>query len=186
MADEEFIEEPGILKAVPGLEMRYTVFEDAKYLKEWLSDPSVRRAYPMCEAAEIEDAVARWISFARYRCSLTATLNGVPCGLATLYLQPYRQLAHQCEFGIIVGAAYRGLGIGTHLLNSLMHLAKNRFKIELLHLQVYAENPAMNLYRRLGFETFGSQTHWVKEQVEEGPEAGKVEYIGRIFMQRFL
>jgi putative acetyltransferase len=175
------------IKIIPGLEMRYTQFEDSKYLKEWLSDPSVVRAFPMGDDTEIDDAVIRWVSFARYQCSLTATLDGEPCGLATLYLQPYRKLAHQCEFGIIVGNHYREMGIGTALLNSLMHLAKSRFNIELLHLQVYAENPAIHLYKRAGFEIFGAQTHWIKEPpATEGPCAGEVEYIGRVFMQRFL
>lgn len=183
----EQVDEPRkTLRIVPGLEMRYTTFDDAKYLKEWLSDPSVARAFPMFDEAEIDDAVTRWISFARYRCSLTANFHGIPCGLATLYLQPYRKLAHQCEFGIIIDASYRCLGIGTHLLNSLMHLAKERFKIELLHLQVYAANPAIRLYKRMGFEIFGIQRHWIKEQITEGPHAGETEYIGRVFMQRFL
>ena len=49
---------------------------------------------------EIDDAVNRWIGFSRYKCSLTATIDNVPCGLVTLYLQPYRRLAHQCELGL--------------------------------------------------------------------------------------
>jgi RimJ/RimL family protein N-acetyltransferase len=178
--------EPNKFKAIDGLEIRYSQLEDGKYLKEWLSKPSVERAFPMADIAEVEDATARWISFARYRCSLTATINGVPCGIATLYLQPYRKLVHQCEFGIVIGDEYRNMGIGTQLLNSLMHLAKERFKIELLHLQVYAENPAIHLYTKLGFETFGVQTHWIKESSTSELGEEKVEYIGRVFMQRFL
>ena len=58
-----------------------------------------------------------------------------------------------------------------------MHLAKEKFKIELLHLQVYAENPAMNLYKRFGFKEFGRQESWIKEENR---------YVGRVFMERFL
>ena len=162
---------------ISGLEIRYTELSDGKYLKEWLSEPGVMRWFPMCDQVEIEDAVSRWISFSRYKCSLTAVMNGKPCGLVTLYLQPYRKLAHQCEFGIIVGGGHRGKGIGAQLLNNLMHLAKEQFRIELLHLQVYAENPAIRLYRRLGFREFGRQTHWIKD---DGV------YVGRVFMERFL
>lgn len=160
-----------------GLEVRYTKPEDAKHLKIWLMDPSVKSWFPMIDEIEIDDAVTRWISFYRYKCSLTITKNGIPCGIATLYLQPYRKLAHQCEFGIIVGEGYRNIGIGTYLMNSIIHLAKEKFKIELLHLQVYAENPAMNLYKRFGFKEFGRQNMWIKE---EG------RYVGRVFMERFL
>lgn len=163
-------------KPIPGLEIRYTEQGDAPYLKQWLMDPSVGRWFPMADEVEIDDAVNRWIGFYRYRCSLTAVINGVPCGLTTLYLQPYKKLAHQCEFGIIVGGDYRNQGVGTHLLHHLIALAKETFHISLLHLQVYADNPAIHLYSRFGFEEFGNQAKWIREQ--DG------EYVGRIFMER--
>lgn len=159
------------------VEIRYTELSDAKYLKKWLLEPSVGRWFPMYDEVEVEDAVGRWISFCRYKCSLTAVYNGEPVGLTTLYLQPYRKLAHQTEFGIIVGDEFRGKGVGSKLLTSLMQLAKENFHIELLHLTVYAENPAIKLYRRFGFEEFGRQTHWIKDNGV---------YSGRIFMERFL
>jgi len=163
---------------IPGLEIRYTEPQDAPHLKAWLMDPTVQRWFPMFDEIEIDDAVNRWVGFYRYKCSLTAVLDGVPCGLATIYLQPYRKLAHQCELGIIVGPETRGKGIGTYLMNSLAHLAKENFHIELLHLQVYSGNPAIRLYERLGFREFGRQSHWIKEK--EG------EYVGRIFMEKFI
>lgn len=161
-----------------GLEMRYTEFSDAPYLKAWLTDPEVATWFPMKDVVEIEDGVNRWIGFARYRCSLTATMDGVPCGIATLYLQPYRKLAHQCEFGIIVAPGFRNRGIGTDLIKNIIHLGQTYFNIELLHLQVYAKNPAIRLYERCGFHQFGYQKHWIKE--DEG------KYVGRVFMEKYL
>jgi len=160
-----------------GLEIRYTEEGDGKFLREWLLDPEIGRWFPMDTEQEVDDAVERWVGFYKYKCSLTAVMHGVPCGLATLYLQPYRKLAHQCEFGIIVGGGFRNLSVGSHLLRRLMLMAKEQFKIELLHLQVYAENPAMRLYKRFGFREFGRQTCWIKEEQA---------YVGRIFMERFL
>lgn len=165
-------------KEVEGLDIRYTENGDAQHLQEWLSEPGVLRWFPMYDDLEIKDAVSRWISFAQYRCSLTATMNGKPCGITTLYLQPYRKLAHQCEFGIIVGGGQRAKGVGGQLIKNLIHLAKSYFKIELLHLQVYEGNPAIHLYDRWGFKEFGRQTHWIKE----GPD----DYRARIFMERFI
>ncbi len=161
----------------PGFDMRFTEFTDAPYLHEWLADPSVAQWFPMDDPVELEDAVNRWVGFARYRSSLTAIApDGTPCGMATLYLQPYRKLAHQCEFGIIVAPKYRNLGIGSDLMRNIIHLAKEFYKIELLHLQVYSNNPAIRLYERFGFETFGYQAEWIKER--DGT------YTGRTFMQK--
>ncbi len=78
-------------REVEGLDIRYTEMSDSPSLLEWFKDPTVSRWFPMHDLVEIEDAVNRWISFSRYKCSLTATLNGKPCGIATLYLQPYRK-----------------------------------------------------------------------------------------------
>lgn len=160
------------------LEIRYTEQSDAPFLKQWLLDPTVATWFPMADGVEIEDAVLRWIAFSRYKCSLTAVSGGIPCGIATLYLQPYRKLAHQCEMGIIVGPDFRNKGIGGELMKNVSHLAKEYFHIELLHLQVYAKNPAIRLYERCGFREFGCQTHWIKEL--DG------SYTGRIFMEKFL
>lgn len=164
--------------APDGVQIRYTEAEDGKYLKQWLMDQeTTRRWFPMYDEIEIDDAVMRWVGFYRYKCSLTATFNGEPCGIATLYLQPYRKLSHQCEFGIIVSPEHRNKHVGSYLLNSLIHLAKTQFKIELLHLQVYENNPAINLYQRFGFTEFGRQKSWIKEEDH---------YAARIFMERWI
>ena len=161
-----------------GLSIRYTVPQDAQWLKKWLLHPSVREAFPMLGETEVDDAVRRWISFARVRSSLTVEMDGHPVGISTLYVQTYKRLLHQTEFGIIVDEDYRGKNIGSYLLSSIMKLAKHYFHIELLHLQVYQDNKAMKLYKKFGFEEFGRQTHWIKDT------DGK--YVGRIFMERFL
>jgi RimJ/RimL family protein N-acetyltransferase len=180
MSEELFDKMVGELneKSLPGLSIRYTTAEDASYLKQWLCDSEISSWFPMADETEIQDAVMRWVSFHRIHSSITVEVNGVPAGIATLYLQAYRKLIHQTEFGIIVGPEFRNKGVGTFLLKSLMRLAKERFKIELLHLQVYAENPAIRLYKRMGFREFGRQSHWIKEL--DG------RYVGRIFMERFL
>jgi putative acetyltransferase len=166
------------VESIPGLTIRYTEEKDLKFLKEWLLNPSVGRWFPMSDEAEVEDSASRWIGFARYKCSLTAVMHGVPAGIATLYLHPYRRLTHQCEFGIIVSHDFRGKGVGSHLLSSLMKLAKEQFHIELIHLQVYAENPAIKLYKRFGFREFGRQNSWIREDDKT--------YCGRVFMERHL
>jgi RimJ/RimL family protein N-acetyltransferase len=165
------------IKPLPGTSIRYTVSQDAEWLKKWLMDPSVRDAFPMNGETEVDDAVRRWISFSRVRSSLTLEADGKPIGISTLYVQTYKRLLHQTEFGIIVAPEYRGKGAGSYLLSSIMKFAKHQFKIELLHLQVYEKNPAIRFYERFGFTEFGKQTHWIKDNDK---------YVGRLFMERFL
>lgn len=162
----------------PPVAIRFTELEDGKHLKEWLMDPDVARWFPMVDEVEIDHAVQHWVAFSRWRCSLTATINNLPVGIATLYLQPYKKLAHQCEFGIIVAPEMRNRGIGQYLIEQLSKLAKETFHVELLHLQVYQDNPAKRLYARMGFKEFGNQAGWIKEL--DG------SYTGRTFMEKNL
>lgn len=146
-------------------------------MRKWFDDKEIAKWFPMGEPHEVDDSVFRWIGFSKFKCSLTMEKDGTPCGIATLYLQPYRKLAHQCEFGIILAPGYRDQGLGTLLMNSLCHLAKTKFGIEVLHLQVYEDNPAVHLYRRFRFKEFGRQTHWIRDYDE---------YVSRVFMERYL
>ena len=158
----------------PQLTFRLTKEEDAPYLLQWLSDPKILRWFPMYDAREIEDAVRIWIGYSRIESGFTALWDGVPCGMANLYIQPYKKQMHTCLFSIIVKDDMRGKGIGKGLMEHLMKHAKEKFKIEILHLEVYDGNPAKHLYERLGFKEFGRQEHFIKED-------GK--YTAKIFMQ---
>ena len=159
------------------LTFRLTRPEDAPPLMQWLSDPKILRWFPMFDAREIEDAVRIWVGYSRIEAGITAEWNSEPCGMANLYIQPYKKLKHTCLFSIIVKEEMRGKGVGKALLEQLMKHAKEKFNIEILHLEVYAGNPAKRLYERVGFKEFGSQSRFIKED-------GK--YIGKVFMQKKL
>ncbi|HEY4255551.1 MAG TPA: GNAT family N-acetyltransferase [Chlamydiales bacterium] len=148
---------------------------DQKYLVEWLLQPGVLEGFPLSDLREIEDAARIWMSYAKLGATLIAEENGIPCGTAVLYLQPYQKLSHQCLLAIIVDEKWRNQGVGKKLLLELMALAKEKCHIELLHLEVYEGNPAIRLYERLGFVRYGFQKHFVKDQ-------GR--YIGKILMQK--
>jgi len=131
----------------------------------------------MIDAREIEDSVRIWVGYSRIEAGLTALWNGEPCGMANLYIQPYKKQAHTCLFSVIVKEEMRGKGVGKELLEALMKYAKEKFHIEILHLEVYEGNPAKRLYERVGFTEFGRQSRFIKEE-------GK--YIAKIFMQKYL
>jgi len=165
------------LPEVEGLELRYTIMEDGPFLKEWLLQPGVLKGFPMCDEKEVSDSVKHWMSFSRYKSSLTAVIDNKPVGMATLCLMPYRKLAHQCLLSIVVSEEVRGRGVGTILLNNLIHLAKNYFSIEMLYLEVYEGNPAQSLYKRFGFKEIGNQRYFMKE---------KDSYVGKVIMELVL
>ncbi len=165
------------LPKISGLELRYTTLDDASYLKSWLLQPGVLAGFPMCNEAEVQDSVNHWIGFSKCKSSLTATLDGKPVGIATLCLMPYKKVMHQCLLSIIVSEECRNRGVGTLLINNLLHLAKERFAIDVVYLEVYEGIPAINLYRRFGFKEVGVQKRFMREN-------GK--YIGKIIMERVL
>lgn len=159
------------------LTIRFGEESDQKYLVEWLLQPGVLDGFPLFDLREIEDAARIWISYYKQHALLTALWDGVPCGIANLYIQPYEKLAHQCLFAIIVDEKYRGRGVGAKLIRELMALAKERFKLEFVHLEVYQGNPAIDLYKRLGFKEYGAQRKFMKD---------KGRYIDKILMQKYL
>ena len=161
-------------KEPAGLDIRYTYVTDTSYLRQWLEMPQVQKWFPVSEEKEIEDAVQCWIGFSRYSCSLTAVLDGVPCGIATLFLMPYKKVAHHALFKVVVNPEYQRRGIGTSLVKNLKHLAKNYFRLDLIHTEVFEGNPLIHLLEAQGFQVYAKQDDYVKDQ-------GR--YLGRILYE---
>lgn len=162
----------------PGLEIRFTQPEDCSHWGKWLAEPEVRQYYPSRTEQEVAQSIKMVENYTKYRASLTAVYEGEVAGIAYLNLHPYRKIAHHCIFTIIVGGGFRGHGIGRVLLEHLEKLARDSFRLEGLHLEVYSGNPAIRLYRRMGYTEFGVQTHWGYE--------GEGQYRGKIYMEKWF
>lgn len=170
-------------KVFPKLKFRYTLFSDREHLQEWLSDPETIRLFGGVgnNSRETTKYVEGWIKVKKCRSSLTAVLEGIPCGIATLQLSTgFRRFAHTCDLSIIVNPKLRGQGIGRELLNQLILLAKEKFQIEVLGLHVQVGNPAIHLYKSCGFHEFGRQVRSIKNYKPGEPD------VGRILMQKYL
>lgn len=159
------------------LDIRYTFVTDISYLREWVSDPDSLKWFPMSTEKEIEDAIQCWIGFCRWSCSLTATINHTPCGIGTLFLMPYRKVAHQALFKVVVDPKWRKKGIGETLIRNVKHLAKNYFRLDLIGTDVFEGNPILSLLKKQGFEEIFRQERYVKS------ESGS---LARIYMEVVL
>ncbi len=159
------------------VKFRISETSDALPLKKWFLEPGILEGFPMISEREIDDAIRIWLSYIKIGATLTAEIDRKPCGMANLYIQPFKKLSHQCLFVIIVDKDYRGQGVGNKLLRQLNTLAKETFHIEILHLEVYEHNPAYYIYERFGFKEYGRHENFLKDQ-------GK--YSTKILMEKTL
>ncbi len=159
------------------IEIRLAEERDRQHLVDWLLQPGVLDGFPLYDLREVEDAATIWISYRKFDAVLTATIDSAPCGIANLYIQPYEKLSHHALFAIIVDEKVRGKGVGTKLIEELLKLAKENFKLEFVHLEVYAGNRAINLYRKFGFVEYGVHKRFLKQD-------GK--FVDKILMQKYL
>lgn len=146
---------------LPEFDIRYSTLEDLSFLEEWFKDPSACDDYPF-NNAEKEESLKNWMGFAKYKASLTGMINEVPCAIGTLFLMPYRKVAHHCSFYLIVDPAHRRKGIGTSMVRNLLHLAKTRFRLESVHVEIYEPSALLPILIKEGFEQFVRQENFVK------------------------
>lgn len=144
--------------------IRHTSKEDQGFLVSCLQDQETLLGFPLRGASqELKAATEYWMAFADWQSSLTLLLNNIPCGIGTLFLEPYSKVNHHSEIGMIIAKPWRNRGLGTLLLAALFEYAKKEFSFEFLNLLVYAHNPALSLYNRMGFKEFGRHSKWIKE-----------------------
>lgn len=77
-------------------------------------------------------------------------------------IAPHQRYAHRASFGISIIRNYWGLGIGSHLMSSLINGAQE-IGYEQLELEVVSENErGLALYTKFGFELYGTRKHGFK------------------------
>ncbi|WP_432355823.1 GNAT family N-acetyltransferase [Sporosarcina sp. A2] len=85
-------------------------------------------------------------------------------GIITLVKEKLMKLSHRANIvAMYVCPEKRDLGIGRDLVNAAIHKARELEGIEQIHLTVVTSNqPARNLYLRLGFEVVGTEKQALK------------------------
>ncbi len=144
-------------------DIRFTIAEDLPYLREWLMEPEMLHWFPMSPGKEMEESALGWIGFARFNASLTAMVKDEPCAMGTLFLMPYRKVAHECLIKMIVAPKWQRRGIGASLLKNLMNLARTRFGLEICYLELVEGNPLEKIAKSLGFTLAAKQEMYFKE-----------------------
>lgn len=120
--------------------------------------PEGRDPFPadIVNEPEIEKYVLGWgrqgdQGFAATERSTSRMVGAVWIRLFTVESKSYGYLADDApELSIALLPEYRNRGIGTSLMNRLIHETGNHFKA--ISLSVSTDNPAVRLYTRLGFE----------------------------------
>ncbi len=141
-------------------DIRFSDQGDLAFLNRCFSAADACDDFPF-GPGEMEEALKNWIGFSKFKASLTGTLQNIPCAIGTLFLMPYKKVAHHCSFYIIVDPEHRRKGIGTDLIRNLLHLAKTRFRLESVHAELYEPSPLMPLLQKLNFIEFARQENFV-------------------------
>lgn len=141
-------------------DIRFSEMSDLAFLEKWFSDDEELKFFPF-GIDEKEMALKNWIGFSRYKASLTGLWQEEVVAVGTLFLMPYRKVAHHASFYLIVDPKHRRKGIGTSMVKNLLHLAKTKFKLESLHVEVYEPSPLIPLVLKLGFVPFARQENFI-------------------------
>ncbi len=142
-------------------DIRFSEESDQSFLLEWLNTSAACDPFPF-GFAERDDPIKNWIGFSKYKASLTGLLGETPCAIGTLFLMPYRKVAHHCSFYLIVAPEHRRKGIGTSMVRNLAHLAKTRFHLESMHAELFEPSPLRPILDKLEFKPFARQEEYVK------------------------
>ena len=113
------------------------------------------------------------------RLLLLAEASGTIIGSLSFENGRLRRIAHRGSFGIGVRKEWRGRGIGTALLRTLLNWAEANPVIEKICLEVFATNEnAIRLYKKFGFVEQGLGS----KDVKRGPG----QYVDVLSMCRFV
>jgi len=146
----------------PNYDLRYSQLDDAQFLKTWLLNPEVGKWFPQTEEKDLDLFIKNWVGFSRFKASLTAIYKGTPIAVGTLFLMPYRKVAHMAMLNFVVAPEYQSKGVGRSLIKNLRHLAKTRFRLETLFVELYGGCKAIDFLKKVGFNEVASQADFAR------------------------
>jgi RimJ/RimL family protein N-acetyltransferase len=110
---------------------------------------------------------------------LVAEKDELIIGMLNFRLSSHKKFSHNGFFGMSVQEQFTGMGIGTLLLNEMLHWAEADRRVEKIYLEVFANNKrALHLYTKLGFIEEGRKKNHVKN--------GTDDYVDELLMSKFV
>ena len=142
--------------------------EDAQMLINYLKVTCAETRYLLKESDEITFSVEQEQNFIRMMndtensIMLLAFLDGDFVGNCSLNGHSPKRCRHKADLGIALYQKYTGMGIGKKMVLALLEIAKD-MGLEQIELEVVTENiRAVELYKSLGFEIYGTHPHDMK------------------------
>lgn len=109
---------------------------------------------------------------------MVALVEDKPAGYLVMEANPASKLSHTAWLNMGITERFRRQGIGIQLVEAAINRLKNEHKIEIIYLMVRSDNtPALQLYKRTGFETLA--------HLEKDTKVGS-EYYDGILMRRYV
>ncbi|MFX1466159.1 MAG: GNAT family N-acetyltransferase [Promethearchaeota archaeon] len=154
--------------------VRFSSKEDIISLKK-MFNKVVREKRFLPTLEEIEEIGNEWLDHRYQDFSIVAEIQGELVGQIQLERLEDDATQHVCEIGIIVDPDYRGIGVGSKLLEKAIQTAKH-LGFEKICLSTFHTNSnAISLYKKFGFQEVGRR----KKQFKIADE-----YIDEILMER--
>lgn len=142
----------------PTLTLRHPEASDLTYLVRFANDPYLRgwlRFWrPMTEGEELQ-----WLRGldASDDCVWLMVPHGEREPVGSVGLHDWDRVARHAELGLgILGVQNRGRGWGTEACRLALAHGFGELGLQRAYLHVYADNPAVRLYERLGFRVEGT------------------------------
>ena len=142
--------------------------EDAVAMIDFMKITGAETPYLMYEVGEFSFTVEKETAFLQNKVDsdskmmIVAEGNGQIAGNCAFKGKTAQRARHRCDLAIALYQEYCSLGIGTALLTALLDEAK-RHGYEQAELDVIAANErAIGLYKKLGFEIYGTRPHDLK------------------------
>lgn len=165
--------------------IRYPTKEDLNSMWEYINTLSQERTFIRYQGEKISlDEEEKYLNLLLEKIAkkeavqLLVICEGKIVGVSDVEMQD-KTAKHLGIFGITVAKDFRGRGIGTKLMETVINEAeRNINKLEIIILEVFANNDlAKDLYKRFGFLQYGMLPNGVR--LEKG-------YQDRVFMYRVV